>query len=340
MLEHRFAQTIRKLYPKRPPKHILVACSGGLDSMVLLNLTHNFCRHAVEKDYKLSACYLDHGQRNDTSVDKKTVASFCKKAKIPFYSRKLKLEANAPEQELREARYLALTEIAQKKLDGATVFTAHHAQDDLETLLFRLIRGADPTTIKGIAPKTQTSTKLSLTRPLLEFSKQDLYDYAVKKNIRWHEDTTNQSLVFARNRIRHELIPWLEGFRPGACERIYSFFGELQKQRPDAVRAAASPKKIAKVSERLVSGKGSTVKSVRFEVLKNSVDRLLGAQNSQRTTKAHWQALKLQLEQRQATRRGGGSQKTIQFPGGNALFFKGTRLFWISNSLQVSKTNP
>ncbi|MBI2606616.1 MAG: hypothetical protein HYW49_11120, partial [Deltaproteobacteria bacterium] len=145
----------------------------------------------------------------------------------------------------------------------------------------------------------------------------------------WREDATNRSPKFARNRVRHELVPLLDSIRAGASRNALAFFEELLKKSPGS-DGRADEKEAARIDElasRLRSSEGIAASAPAFLSLKTALDGLLG-EDASRTTKAHWESLKRQLALRRSTRNGGGPKKVLQFPGGKALTFEGNRLFW------------
>lgn len=314
-----FEQSLRRLFINGPvPGRVVLACSGGLDSMVLLDLMAN-----LFVDYEsLVVCYVDHGQRPpaETKKDRDVIRHYCDTRQLRFESKTLSLKKGASELTLRTARYAALAEIAGPK---GIVFTAHHAQDDLETYLLKLLRGAHPETIKGIPARSRRGA-LRLARPLLEFTRAELEAYARQHKLEWSEDSTNSSLKYGRNRVRHELLPLLESLRPQSAGRILKFFKSLERHQPKLDEL-----KTKQVRSELVSGDGADIRQIDFPLLKAVIDQLL-AEKSCRTTQSHWFNVQRQLDERHTTKRCGGPEKTLQFPGGNALRFKGNRLFWIS----------
>jgi tRNA(Ile)-lysidine synthase len=321
----RFHAAMQSLFPqfeKEPPPG-LVACSGGVDSMALLDLLRHYYAARGAKG-KLSVCYVDHAQRPraETAKDEEVILSYCRRHGLPLVIRRLELPPGAPEDVLREARYSSLKKVAVDRV----VFTGHHAQDNVETYLFRLIRGAHPETFKGIAARSRRRGGLRLARPLLGFWKSDIIDYATRRNLVWHEDSTNTSPAFARNRLRHELLPLLESFRPGAVGRIFQFFNDLENAPARCPKPAA--RRVEAIKRQLLSEHGHPVLKAQFHELKAALDDILD-EHARRTTRAQWDNLKRQLSARHMTRLGGGPQKIVQFPGGHALHFRGNRLFLV-----------
>ena len=118
---------------------------------------------------------------------------------------------NVSEEALRESRYRAFEEWAQ---EDDLICTAHHKDDQLETIFFRLMRGTGIEGLKGI-PVWRKDSGLSYFRPFLDFSKKELFEYAVMNNIKWTEDESNLDVKFSRNFIRNSVFPLLLKFWPG-----------------------------------------------------------------------------------------------------------------------------
>lgn len=168
----------------------LVAVSGGVDSVVLLDML-------IARGHDVVIGHVDHGIRGEESAaDARFVEALAKRYKAPFVSTELHLAPSASEAEAREARYTFLLEQARRY--GATLATAHHLDDIVETVAINLTRG---TGWRGLAVLGRSD----VTRPLSKFTKQQLYDYALQHRLEWVEDRTNQTDDYLRNRIRHRL---------------------------------------------------------------------------------------------------------------------------------------
>lgn len=319
-LEIEFKKRLRALLGDREGL-VLVACSGGVDSMAMLELARR-----VLPAGSIAAANVDHGQRDDSPADAALVSRYCARHGLAFESRRLELPRKSSEAALRKARYAALFEIARAR-ECETLLTAHHAQDRLETYLLRLLRGAHPDTIRGI-PARNAREGVAIVRPLLGFAKADLAAFAREHGVPWREDETNRSPGFARNRIRNELVPLLDAIRAGASRNALAFFEELERARGDGRRGGETETaRIDELTRRLRSSEGLAAGAPGFHALKTALDALLG-EDASRTTKAHWENLKRQLALRGSTRSGGGPKKVLQFPGGKTLTFEGNRLFW------------
>jgi tRNA(Ile)-lysidine synthase len=189
-------------------KRIGIGFSGGLDSCVLLHsLSVSF-----QDTSKLVAIHINHGISKDSDLWEKKCKDIACDLNIPFYTKKLNFkDSNVSEDTLREARYKAFEEWAQ---EGDLICTAHHKDDQLETIFFRLMRGTGIEGLKGI-PVWRKVSGLSYFRPFLDFSKKELFEYAVLNNIKWTEDKSNLDVKFSRNFIRNSVFPLLLKFWPG-----------------------------------------------------------------------------------------------------------------------------
>lgn len=165
----------------------LVAVSGGIDSVALLDML------VREKKHQLVVVHFDHGIRPDSASDARFVEGLAKKYHLPFVTKREELGDKASEDVARTRRYAFLREEAKKY--NATIVTAHHADDVIETIAINLIRG---TGWRGLAVLDSPD----IVRPLLTMTKQQLRDYAKERQLEWVEDGTNASTNYLRNRIR------------------------------------------------------------------------------------------------------------------------------------------
>ncbi|HEX8271411.1 MAG TPA: tRNA lysidine(34) synthetase TilS [Longimicrobiaceae bacterium] len=190
---------------------LLVALSGGCDSVVLLHLLRG-C--AAEAEIGLHAAHLDHAMRPGSEADARWVAGLCAAWGVPLASERLE-RAPRSEAEARAARYAFLRRAAAEA-GAELVATAHHADDQAETVLFRVLRGSGVSGLAGIAPRSG-----GLVRPLLPFWRRELRACAREAGLRWREDPSNRGGDPVRNRIRHRLLPWAEReVAPGARRNL------------------------------------------------------------------------------------------------------------------------
>jgi len=168
----------------------LLAVSGGVDSVVLLDLFSKTNNHLV-------VAHVDHGIRGEESAaDARFVKELAKKYSVPFVSIELNLASNASEELARSERYAFL--FKEAKRFNALLVTAHHEDDAVETIALNIARG---TGWRGL----MTLNRLGIIRPLLGMTKQQIYDYALKQHLEWVEDDTNHKLIYARNRMRRAI---------------------------------------------------------------------------------------------------------------------------------------
>src|SRR5215207_1270909 len=196
-----------------PGARVLVAVSGGARFIVILHLLRF---GAEELGVTVSAAHFDHAMRPTSGADAAWVAGLCAAWGVPFVGgradRPLRSEAEA-----REARY-AFLEAARERAGAEWIATAHHADDQAETVLFRVLRGTGVAGLAGIAP---VDAERRLLRPLLPFRRAELRRYARSHRLCWREDPTNASADPARNRIRLELLPRIERtLAPGAAAAL------------------------------------------------------------------------------------------------------------------------
>jgi tRNA(Ile)-lysidine synthase len=183
---------------------LLLAISGGVDSMSLLHLL-------CQKKYKLQVAHVHHGLRKESDAEVSLVAETCSKLKIPFHLKKIAQgfwEGKNIQIEARKIRY-AFFESLLKKHNLQYIVTAHHADDALETFFLNLLRGSGLRGLSGWEP-----LKGNRLRPLISIQKETLIAYAQLNGISWMEDSSNLEHKYHRNQIRNKLIPVIEEIDP------------------------------------------------------------------------------------------------------------------------------
>jgi tRNA(Ile)-lysidine synthase len=169
----------------------LVAVSGGVDSVVLLD------QLVKAGEHELIVAHFDHGIRDDSAADARFVEALAARYHLPFESIREELGEKASEERARQRRYHFLREMAKKH--HATIVTAHHGDDVIETIAINLRRG---TGWRGLA----VLQAQDIIRPLLTMTKQELLAYALDQRLEWVEDSTNTSEAYLRNRLRRRLM--------------------------------------------------------------------------------------------------------------------------------------
>ena len=208
----RFAGHIRERQLIRPGDKVLVALSGGLDSTVLLHLLRFVSGLPGQT---LCAAHFDHGMRAGSLDDLHWVRGLCRAWGVDLRAGRV-ARSPASEDEAREERYAFLLNTMAEE-NAACLVTGHHSDDQVETVLFRILRG---TGLRGLAGIPE-SRPPGITRPLLPFSKRELLVYAKRNRVPHRVDPTNRDTTYSRNFIRHDILPILdEGPIPGARDAV------------------------------------------------------------------------------------------------------------------------
>lgn len=215
---------------------ILCAVSGGRDSMALLHL---LAAMGAEEGFRVAAAHFNHLLRPvGAFVDEAFVEDWCRARDIPFCCERWEVRGFAGEWDTsledaaRRARYLFL-EKAADRLGADRIATAHHREDNAETVLLHLLRGAGLQGLGGIPP-----VRGRIVRPLLETSRDDINAYIRANSIPYVEDETNREPIFTRNRLRLEALPLLEEIFPGCTGRLAGT-GELLREENEHLQREA-----------------------------------------------------------------------------------------------------
>lgn len=182
-----------KIRPLPPGKYV-VAVSGGVDSVVLLDVL------SKQPDVDIVVAHVDHGIRKVSDKDAKLVEDLADHYGYDFELITLRLGQGASEELARNHRYKFLRQVA-KKHHASNIVTAHHQDDVIETCLINLTRGTGSRGLSSLKSTTEIS------RPFLYFSKKEIIKYAKDNNLQWNEDVTNADTKHLRNKIRHDVVP-------------------------------------------------------------------------------------------------------------------------------------
>ena len=221
-MQHKLEQHISTNFPFLKEKKLLIAISGGVDSVVLTQLFFD-----LKFDISLAHCNFKLRDQ-ESELDALFVKDLAKKRRITYFSKSFDTKKYAKEHKqstqiaARNLRYEWFQELCnQNKFDY--ILTAHHADDSLETFLINLSRGSGLDGFTGI-PKVHKN----IVRPLLIFSRDEILHFAMENRIVWREDQSNTSLKYTRNKIRHQVVPILKEINPSLLNSFLKTIENLQ----------------------------------------------------------------------------------------------------------------
>ncbi|MDD3481090.1 MAG: tRNA lysidine(34) synthetase TilS [Patescibacteria group bacterium] len=241
-------------------KKLILAVSGGVDSVVLLDLFA-----CLLPKSNLFVAHVNHGLRKEADKDEAFALDLAGSYGIKFYSKKLKL-VKKDEGTARAARYDYLLGL-RDELGADYIVTAHHANDQLETILLNLTRGAGPVELWGMKELSGP-----ILRPLLGNTREDILAYAKKKKLKYVLDETNNDTTYSRNLIRHKVVPELLRINPSLLSGISNnskVAGELREYLDDELSRYDSEKV-------LISSLLSMPPFLARELIKRNLQTLIG----------------------------------------------------------------
>lgn len=201
---------------------ILIAFSGGYDSMCLLDVVSQLNNNII-------AIHLNHNWRAEESDQEEiNCKEFCKKNNIKFYSEKLSLDIQKTETAAREARYNFFKKCANQ-FSSDIVLTAHNANDNAETIIYRIAKGTGTKGLNGIAEKRDI-----FYRPLLSIKRDEIELYCLKNNLSPNNDSSNSNIKYKRNLIRKNILPEFEKINKHSINAINSL-SEIAKNEQDII---------------------------------------------------------------------------------------------------------
>lgn len=288
-------------FPFLRDKKLLIAISGGIDSIVLTHLLYKL-------DFDISLAHCNFKLRgNESNDDEAFITDLAKKLDKKIYVKHFDTESYAKKNKLsiqlaaRELRYNWFKEtLKENNLDY--IITGHNTNDNLETFLINLSRGTGLEGLTGIPPVNE-----EIARPLLAFSREDILMFAIKNGITWREDKSNASVKYIRNKVRHKVLPVLLEINPNlmsSFKNTLSYLNESQEIVKDKVNEVATKiiKKdatgIFKIDIKALH-KVSNIKAYLYQILKdfgftewNDVFDLIDAQSGKQLFSKEYRLIK------------------------------------------------
>lgn len=189
--------------------NLLVAFSGGIDSLCLLDILLHLSK---ELNFTFSAAHLNHNWRgNESKNEEENAKQYCDSKNINFYSEIISPDLPHTELEARNQRYKFFKRAA-KKLNSTAILTGHTLSDQAETILYRILKGTGTLGLKGIPEKRPQEDSVSIYRPLLEITREQTIEYCTQNGLNANIDSSNLNQDYLRNRIRLSLIPELKTY--------------------------------------------------------------------------------------------------------------------------------
>ncbi|MBR4178113.1 MAG: tRNA lysidine(34) synthetase TilS [Bacilli bacterium] len=210
---------IRNEIDLSPGDAIVVGVSGGPDSMALLYILNEF---KIKMDLKLICAHINHSKRKESDEEEAYVKKYCKDNNIIFECIKItKWGDDNFENEARSVRYNFFEELIYN-YDAKYLMTAHHADDLIETILMRIVRGS---TLKGYSGFSKIVEKdgYKIVRPLITLTKDEILEFDRLNNIKYYIDSTNNENIHTRNRYRHTILPFLKKENPNVHKKFLKF---------------------------------------------------------------------------------------------------------------------
>ena len=317
---NKLLKEIKKYLP--PGARVVIACSGGADSVAL---TDAVCQLRDECGYKIAVMHVEHGLRGEEALrDAAFVEKFCEERGLDFACRHVKAgvyakaEGLSVEDAARKLRYRELWQYVDE-LGADFLLTAHHAGDQAETVLMQMMRGSGTAGLGGMQVQAGR-----LMRPLLFVQRSEIEAYCRKRNLSFCHDSTNDDVHYTRNRIRKELLPYLQQqFNPQlvtvlgqtaqlaamdnafACHYAQKFYGE-QVEENGGLLVCRSAKLLAE-----------------FEAVSTRVIRLMWEQKAERGSELGFEHIKAVLRLLQ----NGSSGKSVMLPGKTAAAYSYGKLY-------------
>ena len=256
MLQEKVLETIKQNNLINKNDKIVIGVSGGPDSMCLLDILY-----CLKEELKIEifVSHINHGLRKEADEETKYVEEYCKQRKIECFIKKVDIKNLSKEQKLgteemgRKVRYDFFEETA-KKVNANKVATAHTANDNSETVLMNILRGTAISGLKGIEI-SRKDENMTYIRPLRNCTRQEIEEYCQAKKLNPKIDKSNLENIYTRNKIRNELIPYIQKeFNPNIINSLNrlsdlakqneQYFEEIVKQKYETLKLGENEKEI------------------------------------------------------------------------------------------------
>ena len=224
--------------------NLLIAVSGGQDSMALISLINDIKNH---HNWKINVWHGDHQWHKDSSKFANKLELYCKGKGIPFFINVADAKKVNSEKKARDWRYEKLCNkvdellVKEKSIYNWYILTGHTSTDNTETFLLNLARGSNYNGLAGIPKQRLLNNKYFLRRPILIFNRKETISICKMLNVPFWEDPTNLDLSIKRNLIRHKVLPFLNKIHPGYTNGINQFVGKMDnysKEQADLCKLA------------------------------------------------------------------------------------------------------
>ena len=287
-IENKVLETIKKYQLIEKEDKLVIGVSGGPDSMALLHILLTLQEKEQIPSCTLLVAHVNHMLRKEAEEETAYVEEFCRLHEIPCFVKRAKVEELAQKAKMgteemgRNIRYQFFEEVREKE-KAQKIVTAHHANDNAETVLMNILRGSGTAGLKGIEPIRKNEKNVVFIRPLIHCTKEEIYQYCKEKNLQPKIDKSNQENVYNRNKVRNILIPFLEKeWNPNIVATL-NRLSELARQENQYLE-----RQTQKAYEDMVleEGKDSIVLSlkkwngqdfvIKSRVIRYTINRLLG----------------------------------------------------------------
>ena len=252
-LEQNVKAYIQQMKLVAPGDHLLIACSGGVDSMALLHFLH---KESANLHITISCAHVDHMLRGAVSKkDLEFVESYCLTQGIPFYGKSIPI-ASIVQQEggnvqavCRRERYQFLEETLLQ-IGASKLVTAHHADDQLESVLMALTTKRSTNGLAGIHAM-RSFKRYMIIRPFLTVTKQEIREYLQSNGLTWREDSSNEKDDYTRNKFRHHISPLLKEENPHVAQNVVHLANQIREDNELLMQLTREqfPKVVTKIGE-------------------------------------------------------------------------------------------